>query len=167
MKFRIEFCSHNKILDKSHCRTLYKRKLVAQQSPSSIQNKSYFQFDKLQNKYTGKSREKKVFTQQTPFSNLASLFYLEVKPILLHSLHKQCNHVDGLFTLKKTRKLHLTAAPLLQASSASSPSGTEQDPWMPAQTTSEKLIKLHSTNLFIFGNPLISANTLENTILKL
>lgn len=102
MKFRIEFCSHNKILDKSHCRTLYKRKLVAQQSPSSIQNKSYFQFDKLQNKYTGKSREKKVFTQQTPFSNLASLFYLEVKPILLHSLHKQCNHVDGLFTLKKT-----------------------------------------------------------------
>lgn len=102
MKSHIKFCPYNIILDKSHCRTLYKRKLMAQQSLSTIQNKSYFQFDKLQNKYTGKSREKKVFTQQTPFSNLASLFYLEVKPILLHSLHKQCNHVDGLFTLKTT-----------------------------------------------------------------
>lgn len=102
MKFPINFCSHNKILHKSHYRILYKRKLMAQKSPSSIQNKPYFRFDKLQNKYTGQSREKKVSTEQTPFSNLASLFYLEVKPVQLHSHHKQCNHVDGLFTLKTT-----------------------------------------------------------------
>lgn len=97
---------------------------MAQQSPSSIQNKSYFQFDKLQNKYTGKSRENKVFTQQTPFSNLASLFLSGSKTHSI-TLTSQTMQSRRWIYPKNNRKLHLTAAPLLQVSSASSPSGTE------------------------------------------
>lgn len=45
-----QFSLHNGIRSTSHYRVLHKRKAVARKSPSSIQNKHYFQLDNLQTK---------------------------------------------------------------------------------------------------------------------